>query len=301
MHPVDALVRFGGFASRSQLDELCGRTAVDRVTRSGDVIRDARGRYSLTTADVALRTAHAHQAVVSHLSAAVHWGWEVKHLPERPHLTVPRNRNVDRGLRTRFQPHWATLADDEVLDRVTTPARTVADCLLMLPEDEALCVADSALRHGFDPAELTLVAAGLTGPGSARARRLAGHADGRSANPFESVLRWISLGVSGLDLEPQVQLDLSGFSARPDLVDVRRRIVVEADSHTWHSSRKALRRDCRRYVALTARGWLVGRFVWEDVMFEPDYVREALELIAIHAAERAPRGFARGLSNRTRH
>lgn len=293
MHPVDALIRYGGAATRAQLVELSGRPALDRVLRSGDVVRDARGRYSLPTADAAIRAASAHAAVVSHLSAATHWGWEVKTLPSRPHLTVPRNRNVERALRTTFDPHWAALAPKEVIGRVTDPARTLADCLVALPEDEALCVADSALRHGFDPAELSLIAASLIGPGSARARRVAAVADARAANPFESVLRWISVDVRGIDLQPQVTLDLSGFPVRPDLVDVDSRLVVEADSHTWHSSRPALRRDCRRYVALTGHGWLVGRFVWEDVMFEPEYVREALELLAAEAVRRAQRRRAR--------
>jgi len=38
-----------------------------------------------------------------------------------------------------------------------------------------------------------------------------------------------------------------------------------------------LKADCARYNALGVRGWLVLRFSWEHVMFEPEYVREVLE------------------------
>ncbi|MFP5253237.1 MAG: hypothetical protein ACLGH4_05525 [Actinomycetes bacterium] len=56
--------------------------------------------------------------------------------------------------------------------------------------------------------------------------------------------------------------------------------MVECESHSWHSRRGALRRDCRRYTKLVLLGWPVLRFAWEDVMFHPDYVRECLEAAA---------------------
>jgi len=63
-------------------------------------------------------------------------------------------------------------------------------------------------------------------------------------------------------------------------VDRERRLVVEAESHSFHSRRGALRRDCRRYTKLVLLGWRVLRFAWEDVMFEQGYVRECLEEMA---------------------
>ncbi len=66
-----------------------------------------------------------------------------------------------------------------------------------------------------------------------------------------------------------------------------RRWVVEAESHSWHSKRGALRRDCRRYTKLVLLGWRVLRYAWEDVMFYPEYVRachdEAAALTDEHA------------------
>ena len=80
-------------------------------------------------------------------------------------------------------------------------------------------------------------------------------ADGRADNPFESVLRAISLDVPGLGLVPQVEISMTGRrSVRPDLVDRSLRLVVEADSFEHHGSRKALVLDCARYDNLVADG-----------------------------------------------
>ncbi len=59
------------------------------------------------------------------------------------------------------------------------------------------------------------------------------------------------------------------FLGRPDLVDERLGIILEADSFAWHGSRAALRRDAKRYDEFVVRGWLVLRFAWEDVMSRP--------------------------------
>jgi very-short-patch-repair endonuclease len=255
--------------------------------RSGDVVRDARGRYALPAAEVAVRAAGALSGVVSHLSAAQLLGWETKTTPARPHVTVPRNRRLDAERRRRIVAHWADLEPAEVRDLVTSPARTLTDCLVTLPFDEALSVADSALRHSaFTNAELERLVASLSGPGSARARRVGQLADGRAANPFESVLRAIALEVRGLSVVPQQNISWPGFHARPDLVDESHDLVLEADSHTWHSSRTALRRDCRRYNALVLHGWTVLRFTWEDVMLRPGNVHDDLELFVKHAQRR---------------
>jgi very-short-patch-repair endonuclease len=101
---------------------------------------------------------------------------------------------------------------------------------------------------------------------------VAEEADGRAHTPFESVLRAISLDVPGLRLEPQQLIVEPGVRFRPDLVDRRRRIVVEADSFGFHSDRLALQRDCERYNELGRRGWLVLRFTWEHAMFAPSYL-----------------------------
>ena len=117
-------------------------------------------------------------------------------------------------------------------------------------------------------------------------RDVARLADGRAANPFESVLRAIASSVPGLQVEPQVAIDLPTGTVYVDLADRRLAVVAEADSFAWHGSRRALWRDCRRYNRLVLRGWLVLRFAWEDVMFYPEYVRACLQKATTIAGRR---------------
>ena len=78
-------------------------------------------------------------------------------------------------------------------------------------------------------------------------------------------------------MQPQVQVTASGLFAMVDLADEGRRLVVEAESFEFHATRRGFRKDVRRYSELVVFGWTVLRFTWEDVMFQPGYVRWALE------------------------
>lgn len=277
MDPAECLLQLGGVATRQLLVGATSRRAFDAAVRSGAVVGDGRGRYALPQTTSALRAANALGAVVSHRSAAVHHGWAVKTVPVRPELTVRRNRVVAPERRMGVRLHRANLTAEDREGPVTSVRRTLHDCLRALPFDEALAVADSALRQGVPPETLVAVAAAVRGPGAPQARRVAVEATPLAANPFESVLRAIALGVAGLDLRPQVLVADGPDGGRADLVDEGLGLVVEAESHSYHSNRGALRRDCRRYTRFTLLGWRVLRFAWEDVMYVPVYVRECLE------------------------
>jgi very-short-patch-repair endonuclease len=90
------------------------------------------------------------------------------------------------------------------------------------------------------------------------------------------VLRAIGSDVEGRDLQPQVTIADERGRGQVDLAARRLRWAIEADSYTWHGDRPAFVRDCRRYTRLVLLGWRVLRFVWEDVMHNPAYVRECL-------------------------
>ncbi len=85
--------------------------------------------------------------VASHLSAAMAWAVEVKQPPFQPYVTLPKNRRFTPQQRRGVVLHRASLPRDDVDGLVTTTPRTLLDCLRCLPFDEALAVADSALRH----------------------------------------------------------------------------------------------------------------------------------------------------------
>ena len=162
------------------------------------------------------------------------------------------------------------LGPDDLEDGVTSPLRTVLDCARRLPFDEALAVADSALRAGAVTRQ-ELAAVSVRGAGAAAVRRVLDHADGRAANPFESVLRAACID-AGLVVTPQAALDLGTGVVHPDLVCHEVRAVFEADSWTHHATRSAHKRDCARYNLMVLHGWRVFRFTWEQVMLEPSYV-----------------------------
>jgi len=226
-----------------------------------------------------MRTANRLSAVLSHTSAAAHHGWEMKDVPVRPTVTVPRNRKVPAEVRAEVDVFWRPLSRGRIRsDRATSPIQTVLDCARWLPFDGALAVADSALRHrSVTRAQLVSAGGVFRGHGRQRVLRVIEAADARSDNPFESVLRAIGLDVPGLRLVPQVEIRIPGRRLmRPDLVDERLRIVVEADSFEHHGSRKALVLDCARYDNLAADGWTVLRFAWEHVMHRPAWVRSTI-------------------------
>lgn len=274
MDAVAALERLGGTSGAKDLLRLTTRRRLNRALGLGLGERRSRGRYALPTAGEARRQAARLSAVVCLRSAAAHHGWELKEQPDSPEVMVRRGRKLTTDQRAGVTVHWANLAADQVVEGVTTPLRTVVDCARVLAFDEALAIADSALRSGLVTRD-DLEAIDVRGAGAARVRRVLRHADTRAANPFESVLRALCIE-AGLTVEPQSRLDLGTGTIRPDLVEHALRLVLEADSWTFHASRKAHRRDCARYNLLVVCGWRVVRFTWEQVMHDQAYVRWVL-------------------------
>lgn len=70
----------------------------------------------------------------------------------------------------------------------------------------------------------------------------------------------------------QFPFEISSGSIRMDLAYPDRLIDIEADSLSWHWDRDAFERDRRRDNELRARGWIVLRFTWAIIRYDPDYV-----------------------------
>jgi very-short-patch-repair endonuclease len=291
MRAAEVLRHLGGLGTRAALLRVVPRVDVDRALSAGAIVATARGRYALAEVQDARLVAHRHSGVLGLTSAALHHGWEVKEVPSVPHVILPRKRNRPRT--DDLIPHFRDLQLDEVTaDGIATSVDVTLDqCLRCLPYDEALAIADSALRDGVPPNTLRRVAAGARGPGTVQLKRVVALADGDAANPFESVLRAIAHQVPGLHVVPQVLIRTKRGWFRPDLVDRDLGMALEADSFGWHGSRVALARDANRYNALVVDGWVVLRFAWEDVMHRPGEVLavlvDAVQLVAEQAHLRA--------------
>ena len=269
---VDAVRRLGGVATRAELRSFVSKGRLRRAVAEGRVLRPRPGRYLLRDVDAARAVAHELSAVVSHRSAALAHGWKVKTLPPKPEITVPRGRKIAAEIRPRARV--SSLIDPrDAAAGVTSPVRTVVDCARHLPFDEALAIADSALRSRRVAAcDLATAARQVRGPGRPRVLRVLAHASGKAANPFESVLRAIALDVPGLAAVPQLQAG----DFRVDLGDPHLRLVIEAESWEFHGTKDGLEKDVRRYTQLAREGWTVIRFLWDDVVNHPDQVRSAI-------------------------
>lgn len=297
--PVMVLTRLGGVGRWGQLRRTCSGRQLRRALDAGRIVRTAHGRYAVPAADEARVAASRLTGYVSHTSAALHWGWAVKTTPSRPHVTVPQHRTVDSPRRKGVSVHYRDLTPDETTEEwVTSRVRTVIDCCLDLPFDEALAVFDSSWRAGLKPREVQLAALRLPPRQRKRVLSVARAADKRAANPFESVLRSIVTSVPRLSVQPQVPIEDGGFFARVDLADEDLKIVIEAESFEFHSSPKAFDRDCRRYNALVVRGWLVLRFTWRQVMFEPGFVAETVRTLVDERRRRPGRSGGTNARNR---
>jgi very-short-patch-repair endonuclease len=284
---VDTLAALGGEASPAELRALTSRRRVQRAVADGAVLRH-RGRLSLPVLDETVAAVRDLGGARSHLSAALHHGWAVPGAPDRPMVTIPRTAHLPAtGART-VRVFWGPLTPDELEAGVTGHARTVVDCARVLPFADAVAVADSALR-AHDVSRTALGSAARASPrtGRARAVRVIEAADDRSANVFESLLRAISLGVPGLHLVPQVTIGGEDLIGTPDLVDVDLAIAVEAESWRYHGGRRDFDRDVRRYTAMACAGWLVLRFLWDDVRNHPEEVQRVLrEAVALRRQRR---------------
>ena len=268
------LLRRDGTATFGELRAVVSGHTIRAALADGTIRRLAKGVYALPTASDPLAAARAQGGLVSHLSAAVLHGFDVLELPNKPQITVPCGQHR-RLSSVKCELHWAS--DVPFIGQCTGKLRTVLDCARTQPFAAGLTVADSALRLGaVDRSLLMVAAAELNGPGSLRARRVSAAADGRSESPLESVLRSILIeeGITGF--EPQVVVRDRAFVARIDLGHAELMIGLEADSFAFHGTRTALARDCRRHVSLTVRGWRLLRFSWEDVMFDREWVVEAI-------------------------
>lgn len=70
-------------------------------------------------------------------------------------------------------------------------------------------------------------------------------------------------------MEPQAAISVRGRDLHPDLVDVGRRLVLEADSFSFHADPGSFAVDCSRYNDLVVLGWRVLRFPYASVVLEP--------------------------------
>jgi putative AbiEi antitoxin of type IV toxin-antitoxin system/uncharacterized protein DUF559 len=210
-------------------------------------------------------------AVLSHYSAAALWGfvdWDGRY----PEVTVTRE---GIGHRTGLRVHGSSMLEPRDVMRhkgipVTSPARTLVD-LAAVVTDKLL---RTALRRALAKRRVSIRqlvgARRRLGPrrGSARLDRVLA-----TAAPTRSELEDVvfDLIVDAGFARPDVNkpLLLAGRRVIPDFRWPDQKVVVEADSRTWHDNPIARADDAERQALLEAHGNRVLRVTWKQAITKP--------------------------------
>lgn len=250
------------------------RKHLRRALESGEVVRVVRGAYlpaeveltQLVRAQAAALVIGA-TAVLCDRTAAWVLGVDclryTEHdcLPPLESCVLPGHEPTERR---ELVGRTRDLRPEDVVDvgrvRVTSPLRTAADLLCLLPRREALAAADALMRaYGFTVADLQrLLVRYFRRRGVIQARQLAPLVDGRSESSGES---WVRLEIADQGLpppQPQWWVSVDGVPTyRLDLAYPRARIAIEYDGEQFHSRREDRERDACRRDWLRCHGWTV--------------------------------------------
>jgi very-short-patch-repair endonuclease len=238
------------------------------AVRRGDVVALGGGTYALPWAEPDAIAAACARGRIACCSAARRHGLPLLHPVEKPHVAVPRNRPAATDLAV---IHREDVRGTSAVVPVLAALVTVLRCV---PPVEAVATVDAAVHLG--QVRVLTLRSRLRGPGSVEARRVLGMVDGRSESVIETVVR-LALRQAGLRVTCQVRIEGVG---RVDLL-VGDWLVVEVDGFAFHADRASYRTDRGRANALAARGYVLVRVTYEDVMFRlPETVAMIVALVA---------------------
>jgi hypothetical protein len=253
---------------------------IRRALREGALTAISPGVYLRETEARALGAAARHQVavgaltarlsgdpVISHVSAAIMHGLPFVY-SELPPVHVTRAGAAKSRRGSGLMSHRGALTPGEVVMLgglpVTTVARTVVDCALLLPFANAVVLTDAALhRQQVTPGALvTQLRLHPRVPGMRTAADVIGFADRRSAGVGESYSR-VLLRRAGLpppelrvtlSESPDQSLGVAAFGYR------EQRVLGEFDGHDGPTPHVLARDELRRDA-----GWQVLRWAWTDL------------------------------------
>jgi very-short-patch-repair endonuclease len=262
----------------------------------GILVREHRAVYAVghsapvpLAAETAALLACGDHAVLSHRSAA--WLWKIAPEPDGVIDITIRGRDGarPRGVRVR---RTDKLGRGEVRMveglPVTSAARTLIDIAAELDEETFWWAVNEALvqRLVTDRELKTTVAAGR----GRRGASILGVLLERQREPAitrsqaEKRFLWL-IRVAQLP-EPRTNVHLHGYSVDAYWPDLG--VVVEVQSHKFHSGRTAFERDARKGAKLTAAGLTVVYVTWRQMDEEPyAVVARVAQVLALAQLRRA--------------
>jgi very-short-patch-repair endonuclease len=202
-------------------------------------------------------------AVLSHASAAAHWGIRFSSAT-RIDVTAPNSKRARRGIK----PHRSKLKPDEITVHDGIPITTVARTLL----DLGTVLSDQALEKAINEAEvrdlfdLTEVDALLTRHprrnGTKTLRRAIARTKRsltRTRSDLEDCFKALLFAETLPEPEYNATLELHGATYEPDCLWREQRVIVELDSRAFHKTNAAFDQDRERDRIFTAAGYRVIR------------------------------------------
>jgi very-short-patch-repair endonuclease len=276
---AELAIRQWGVVSVQQLHAL-GLTsaALTRRVQAGRLHRLYRGVYAVghdrlrrEGRFLAAVFAGGDGAVLSHLSAAVHWGL-LQTDRAGVDVTAPRTRTGAPGIRlhtSRSLGARDTTTHDGM--PITTLARTLLDLAATIPSSRLeRALAQAERLRIYDHRAIKDVIARTNGH---RGRSILARATAREPRLTRSELevRFLKLVRRAGLPEPLSNLELEVPDHGREDVDFywpAHRLVVETDGWETHGTRSAFQSDRRKDAALTAAGYSVMRFTYDDVTLE---------------------------------
>jgi G:T-mismatch repair DNA endonuclease (very short patch repair protein) len=173
---------------------------------------------------------------------------------------------------------------------VTTPEQSFIESCLELGFVDRIVAGDWLLRLGHTSlAALQTAIDSSAVRGVTRARRAVAHVRERVDSPRETVLR-LMLVFAGLpEPEPNLPIgDRDDFIARPDLVYLAYRVVVEYDGQHHWSTEGQREHDIARREALERAGWRVIVVTRVGIRRPQDVVRRVHQALVEHGYDGPP-------------
>jgi very-short-patch-repair endonuclease len=186
-----------------------------------------------------------------------------------------RSAGRDRG--NSVVRHWSAKRDRTGSAFGVVPLDiAISDALGCLPLHLLIAVLDSLLHeHLISRNRLEA----LIRRGPQRAHHLIRHLEPRSESGIESIVRYL-LAVAGIRTTVQVTM----LSADRVDLEIGGWLVIEADGRATHATEKGFSADRVRVVRLMREGRIVLQFSYATIMYDFDFVLEAVQdVIARHA------------------
>jgi hypothetical protein len=288
-----------GVVSLAQLQALgLGGRAVQLRAQTGRLRRLYRGVYAIGGAalpregrGLAAVLACGDGAVLSHTSAAVHWGL-LTYDPPQPHVTAPASKAGAPGIR--LHRTRSLDARDTTTHRgipITTLARTLLDLAATAPRNHLEHALGQALRNElYDHGAIVDVLERHRGRRGTKALlRVTGDDPAFTRSALER--RFLTLCRRAGLPRPLVNHTLTALDHEPYEVDFffpAHRLVVEIDGWRDHGTRVAFERDRAKDAALVAAGYAVLRFTKRQIVEDPDTVAQRVRAGCCRAFAWAP-------------